>query len=267
MSNKTATGLVAWAKTKIGCPYWYGTFGQTATADLLEQKIKQYKGYYTSARIARCKGQYKKQVFDCVGLIKGYMWYNAQTQKIIYNPSEDLSADGMLLKAKEKGSIGSMPDIPGLLVHMSGHVGVYIGNGQVIEATVGNGDYAVKRSELKGRGWTKWSKCPFISYDKVKSSGMKLGDSSVGVLAYKMGLLTLHEMDIIKVSVNADGVFGNGTQKATETLQKKLGLSADGIADAETIKGMTELIRKAHKTQSDALASARKKLSQIKNIL
>lgn len=40
----------------------------------------------------------------------------------------------MLSVCKEKGKIATMPDVPGVLVFMSGHVGVYIGGGEVIEA-------------------------------------------------------------------------------------------------------------------------------------
>ncbi len=36
--------------------------------------------------------------------------------------------------ATESGTIDTMPDIPGLAVWHDGHIGVYIGGGQVIEA-------------------------------------------------------------------------------------------------------------------------------------
>ncbi len=264
---KTNTELVLWAKSKIGCPYWYGTFGQKATADLLNQKSKQYPSYYTTSRVNSCKGQYGKEVFDCVGLIKGYIWYDESKKKTVYNSSQDLSADAMLSKAKEKGAIKTIPETPGILVHMSGHVGIYIGNGEVIEATVGNSEYVVKKSKLAGRGWTHWSKCPFIEYKSAQTSGFKKGDVSLGVLAYKMGLLNLKSLGIISASLNKDSGFGAGTETATKNLQKKLGLSQTGIADEKTIKGIDDLVSKAYKEKSSALSSAEKKLSQIKSIL
>lgn len=264
---KTNTGLVEWAKSKLGCPYWYGTFGQKATAELLNQKIKQYPSYYTASRVNRCKGQYGKEVFDCVGLIKGYIWYNESKKKIIYNSSQDLSADTMLSKAKEKGTIKTIPELPGVLVHMSGHVGIYLGNGDVIEATVGSSDYKVKKSKLSGRGWTHWSKCPFIEYKSAQINGFKKGDVSLGVLAYKMGLLNLKSLGIISASLNKDSGFGIGTETATKNLQKKLGLSQTGIADEKTIKGIEDLVSKAYKSKISALSNAEKTLSQIKSIL
>ncbi len=45
---KTNNGLVKYAKAQLGLPYWYGTFGQEATADLYEYKQKQYPRYYKS---------------------------------------------------------------------------------------------------------------------------------------------------------------------------------------------------------------------------
>lgn len=56
-----------------------------------------------------------------------------------------------------------MPDIPGLAVWHDGHIGVYIGGGQVIEAM--GTKYGVVKTELAGRGWTHWLKIPYINYD------------------------------------------------------------------------------------------------------
>lgn len=52
----------------------------------------------------------------------------------------------MLDKCTVKGSISSMPDIPGILVFLPGHVGVYIGNGYVIE--VKGHAYGVVKTKL-----------------------------------------------------------------------------------------------------------------------
>ena len=55
-----------------------------------------------------------------------------------------------------------MPDTPGLAVWMNGHIGVYIGNGEVIEAQ--GTAYGVVKTQLSGRGWTNWLKIPNIKY-------------------------------------------------------------------------------------------------------
>ena len=44
--SKTASGLVAYCQAQLGLPYWWGTFGNTASASLLAYKKKQYPSYY-----------------------------------------------------------------------------------------------------------------------------------------------------------------------------------------------------------------------------
>lgn len=46
--------LAAWCKEKAGCPYWYGTFGQTASESLLQQKKAQYPKHYADSRLKKC---------------------------------------------------------------------------------------------------------------------------------------------------------------------------------------------------------------------
>lgn len=70
----------------------------------------------------------------------------------------------MLSACKKKGKIGTMPDVPGVLVFLPGHVGVYIGGGYVIEAK--GHRYGVVKTALKGRGWTDWGYCPWITYEE-----------------------------------------------------------------------------------------------------
>lgn len=164
MSNKTNTGLVEYAKAQLNKPYWYGCFGQTATASLHNSKKKQYPKYYNQNNYKVVfTSQYGQRVHDCVGLIKGYLWSDSATSKPVYKSSQDTSANGMLAKCKEKGKIKTIPEIPGVLVFFDGHVGVYEGNGYVIEAR--GHDYGVVRTKLSSRPWTDWGKCPYITYE------------------------------------------------------------------------------------------------------
>ncbi len=164
--KKTNNGLVEYAKAQLGLPYWYGTFGLIATEALYKTKKKQYPKYYASWN--DFPAQYGKRVHDCVGLIKGYLWSDTPTSTPKYTVSQDVSANGMRNACKEKGDISTMPDIAGILVFMSGHVGVYIGGGFVIEAR--GHEYGVVKTKLSGRGWKWWGKCPWISYESDKKS-------------------------------------------------------------------------------------------------
>ena len=158
---KTNTGLVDYCRKQIGLPYWWGTFGQVATLSLLEQKKKQYPAQYLASDF---KYQLGQRVHDCVGLIKGYLWTN--DGKLTYNAAQDKDVSGMLSNCSAQGNISSIPEIPGVLVFMKGHVGVYIGNGEVIEAK--GHKYGVCKTKLDERPWTTWGILDWISYEKEK---------------------------------------------------------------------------------------------------
>ena len=110
-----------------------------------------------------------KRVCDCIGLIKSYAWYNADSGEIVAgsNGFTDCGANSIWSNVTESGPISNMPKTPGLAAWMDGHIGVYIGNGEVIEAQ--GTAYGVVKTELNGRGWTKWLKIPNIKYMEVKS--------------------------------------------------------------------------------------------------
>ena len=66
------------------------------------------------------------------------MW-NDKTDKPVYRSDLDYNTGMMYNAAKVKGPIGTIPDRAGICVYMQGHVGVYIGNGWVIECAGGRG--------------------------------------------------------------------------------------------------------------------------------
>ena len=141
------------------------TFGQVLTPELLQYKISQYpEGVGDEANFIRSHWL-NRRTTDCVGLIKGYGWLNTETMEIQYgsNGMPDVGADGMYYNAGRKGSIETMPDTPGLAVWKSGHIGVYIGSGEVIEAM--DTRYGVVKTKLQGRGWSHWLEVPGIKYD------------------------------------------------------------------------------------------------------
>ena len=164
--SKTASGLVAWAKEWLGQPYWYGTFCNPCSTGLLEAKRKQYPGHYTSLRMARYKADIGsgKSCADCVGLIKGYVW--ERDGKIVYDSATDVSANGMYQAATEKGPIGTLPETPGLLLWNNGHIGVYIGHGEAIEAR--GFVYGIVQTRVASGSWTHWCQCPYIEYEAVQ---------------------------------------------------------------------------------------------------
>lgn len=73
----------------------------------------------------------------------------------------------MLKNCKKQGSIETLPELPGTLVFMTGHVGIYIGNGQVVEAK--GHKYGVVQTNLKDRPWSRWGKLNWITYEEVRN--------------------------------------------------------------------------------------------------
>ena len=247
---KTANGLVEFAKRALsdGWRYWYGTTGVRCTPDLLRRKTAQYPAHYKAGRMARCSRDIAegRSCADCIGLAKGYMWRDEETGRQRYksNGCPDASANGMYNRATEKGGIASMPEIPGLMLHMDGHAGIYIGGGQVIEARGFN--YGVVRTELKRRPWKHWYKLPGCAYE-AKDPGpgaekeinpypeparnLRRGAVGDGVKWVQWALLR-RGYDLGGDGI--DGEFGRMTDAAVKAFQKAAGLSVDGIVGVRT---------------------------------
>lgn len=233
---KTAKGLVEYAKAQLGRPYWYGTFGQEGIKALYDQKKKQYPKQYEWEYAPGVAG---KKVHDCVGLIKGYLWCSSpEDMKPVYNAAQDKSANAMYTACKTKGEIDTMPDVPGLLVFYEGHVGIYIGGGEVVECR--SRRYGVVKTKLKERPWTKWGYCPYITYEQQKMVSIELpvlkkGDKSEVVESMQNLLIARgYEMKTGDKVYGADGSFGGATKRAVEAYQTKNGIAVTGECDAAT---------------------------------
>lgn len=166
-TTKNATDLVTYAvhAWESGWGYVWGTYGNVLTESLLAYKVSQYPdgvGNHENFIRAHWLGG---RTTDCVGLIKGYSWLSPETMTIDYGTHgmPDIGANQMYYTARESGPISTMPDIPGLAVWHEGHIGVYIGGGQVIEA-MGTKNGVVK-TELAKRNWTHWLRIPYINYN------------------------------------------------------------------------------------------------------
>ena len=162
--RKTAAGLVNYAKAQLGRPYWWGTSGQISTETLLNSLKKLYPDTYAKPMYANAPQQLGVKVHDCMGLIEGYFWSDNADAPAKYNSNgfTDTTADRLLASAPDKGAISTIPEIPGISVHMKGHVGIYEGKGNVIEAR--GHQYGVVRTRLKDRPWTHWARIPQLEY-------------------------------------------------------------------------------------------------------
>lgn len=165
-TTKNNLDLAQWAieAQKTGWGYVWGTYGHVLTRSYYEAKLAQYPegvGNHADFILANWLG---KRTADCVGLVKGYCWFDPEAQSIGYaiNGMPDVATEQMIEWCDEKGSMDTMPEIPGLLLWMDGHVGIYIGDGYAIEAM--GTRYGVVKTQVAGRGWQKWGKIPCIEY-------------------------------------------------------------------------------------------------------
>lgn len=165
-NTKNNLDLVKWAEYAAdkGWGYVYGTYGTLLSESMLTAKMEQYPDEVATKEQFIRDTWLGKRTADCVGLIKGYGWFNTASQdtEIGSNGMQDLSANGMYDAATVKGEISTIPETPGLAVWKDGHIGIYIGDGNVVEAY--GTERGVIRSVLADGGWTHWLEVPSINY-------------------------------------------------------------------------------------------------------
>ncbi len=145
--------------------YLFGGLGKALTMEILRQQMNAYPKNFSFGRCLHLARLSKEQVygFDCSGLLKSYWFGGIGAPR--YTFAMDLNTAQMLAIARRRGYIKKMPEEAGLGVWLPGHVGVYMGEGRVVEATsnpaIGDG---VVETRLGDRAWVFWFQIPFIHY-------------------------------------------------------------------------------------------------------
>lgn len=160
--------------------YMWGVFGSPVTENKIREKVRQYPRYYTATKQASLRSMIGKDVFgfDCVGLIKGLIWgWNGDLKhphggaRYQTNGLSDIDANVMIRACNNKSNNFSNM-LPGTAVWSQGHIGIYIGEGKVIEATP-NWKDGVQVSAclnigpipgLPSRRWALQGQLPWIEY-------------------------------------------------------------------------------------------------------
>ena len=159
--------------------YVMGCFGAPMTAANKTRYTQNHAYNKAADRVAMINAASADTFgFDCVCLIKGVLWgwsgdvsrtYGGASYAV--NGVPDIGADSMI-----KVCSGVTTDfsgiVPGAVVWMEGHIGVYIGDGLAVECTpkwenkvqitaVGN---IGQKAGYNTRTWTKWGRLPYIDY-------------------------------------------------------------------------------------------------------
>ena len=186
--------------------YMWGTFGSPVTETIIHQKVAQYPNRYSSGRQSHLHSLIGKGyfAFDCVGLIKGVLWgWNGDIGKsnggAVYtsNGVPDTTASG-IMNACKNVSTNISADMPvGSALYATDHIGIYAGDGKVIECTLGDLGDGVVITSLSARNWLKHGLLPYIDYvtdaperkaekgDRVKvKPGAKVYGKSYGLASF-----------------------------------------------------------------------------------
>lgn len=144
--------------------------------DFVAKAKEIYNTYDTEYQLGTFMNKKKngKLLTDCSGFIKGILWGYPEKGKYKSNNVPDLNANTMIRLCKNVSTNFNNIEV-GEVVWVKGHIGIYIGNGKVLEATskwkhklqitaLGN------KGSIKGlytRTWVKHGKLPYISYSST----------------------------------------------------------------------------------------------------
>lgn len=256
MTKMTSKDFIEKAKTianNYKTLYVLGCFGAPLNTTNKERYTRNYSYNAQSSRASKIRSaSYDTFGFDCVCLIKGILWgwdgnVNATYGGAKYgsNGVPDVGADQMMNYCYDVSTDFSNIK-KGELVHMPGHIGIYIGDGLAVECTPIWGDGVqitavgniAKKSGYNTRYWTNHGKSNFIDYSDQG------GDES---FLSPRGWLTKGDSGekIVKVdSWFAEKVkgnyFGDYTEACVKVFQKQNGLEQDGNIGPITLAKMEE---------------------------
>ena len=174
--------------------------------------------------------------FDCVCMIKGLLWgWTGDTSKTYggakykSNGVADSTADSLFRKCAEQSEDFSCVEI-GEAVWLEGHIGIYVGDGLVVEASPQWADGVqitacnCKKAGYPTRTWRKHGKLPYVSYGRYGLSRLRL---EVDLVTEGSAVPTCSETE------NQVHILVCLAQKRLHTLGYHVG-EANGVFDAET---------------------------------
>ena len=257
MAVMTVTEWIKKAKEieQLNTVYCVGAFGHEITPTNIEVLKRNYPSKYPDSKVNALKALVGKKyyAFDCLGLQKSILW-GFPNYKYGANNVVDYNEVGMMNLCSSRSTDFSQI-VDGAVLYMSGHVGIYVGDGKVIESSpkwkngvqITNLGNISKYKTGNYRIWEQWGKLNYIDYkvkvevNRVKyeldiiSKGCKDGINGVRNVKAMQGLLTAKGYPL-----SIDGSCGSKSVAAIKEFQthneyyKKIGGIVDGICGKNT---------------------------------
>lgn len=227
--------------------YVYGAQGQMYSPELAKHwGAIGYAGQSMNYFIEECKQWFGHIVVDCSGLI-------IEAYRSVFPKHADLSANTLFATCTKTGGIASIPNAPGLCVHRTGHIGIYIGNGRVIEA--GGHLKGVVETDIHypatGKAWTGWGYLCDTGYGATEPVTPPVTPPAPAIPAMKrelryriIGMMKGDDVKLVQQTLirfgfscgshGADGEYGKDTKAAVIQFQRAHKLEDDGIVGIKT---------------------------------
>lgn len=177
MTLMTSKDLVSKAKEIVKLPtqYLVGGFGCRLGKDWYDTTYSWNKA---NASLLKTKSNTNPITFgfDCVCLIKGILWgfcgdANKTYGGAVYDKSTDYSVGQMMNTCSDISTDFTKIDEGEFLFLGKSHIGIYIGNGEVIESTPA-WKCCVQRTLLPSRNTTNYEKLPVRNWDSHGHSSL-----------------------------------------------------------------------------------------------
>ena len=242
--------------------YIWGTAGDLWTKAKQEALEKTTDANRANSRKYGSKwiGHY---VADCSGL---FSWAFRQLGSYMYHGSDTMynkycTAKGDLVKGARTDGQGLKPGTAVFTYNQKtgkrGHVGLYVGDGKVIEAK--GAQNGVVQSKVTDAKWVNWGEMLRVDYSgeapdpqpeppPVTEPTIRKGNRNIYVkqmqtlldrLGYSLGICGI------------DGDFGTATEKAVKEFQRDHGLSQDGVCGPKTWAALKEAAEKLNEKPAE----------------
>ena len=163
---QNASDLVEFLKSRVGCGYVLGTYGQICTQELLEKRAADDPENGASYYLGNCARWIGKLVTDCSGLIEWFLLKQGVTNCDSYS-------GGMYKQwcTERSTDMSIMVHQPGVVVFKRNsngvyHMGIYVGRDRVIEAKGAMHGVVVSQFSADP-AWNAWGYFDWLIYDIV----------------------------------------------------------------------------------------------------